>query len=168
MSQLSEAIEKIRQLCPPALKPGLSRSEIDALLQDFPYRLPDEVYEFYHLSNGLGEIDQFSTLFEILSLSEAVFNYRYYYETFSGYKKEWLPLVELEDHLLVMSCNQKAHNLIDLGDNFTACDFADDETSALRSLRTLTTAVVSAADCFEREFKMCGRCWVRKDIFYPA
>ena len=167
MTLLSEAIEKVRRFCPPALNSGLLRSEINTLLLDFPYQLPDEVYEFYSLSDGLGEVSKFSTQFGVFSLSQAVDNYRSYVKDYSRYSEEWFPLVELEDHLFVMPCNQGAYNLIDLGDDFTAFNFANDESSAFYEFRTLTTTVVSAAACFEREFEMRGKCWVERDIFYP-
>ena len=72
MSQLSEAIEKIKLFCLPALNAGLSKQDIEVFLKDFPFQPATEIYELYQLSDGLGKVNEFSILFAILNLSEAV------------------------------------------------------------------------------------------------
>ena len=36
--------------------PGLNRQQIDTLTEDFPFRLPDEIYELYQWRNGKAEL----------------------------------------------------------------------------------------------------------------
>ncbi|MGF1674061.1 MAG: hypothetical protein ACFCUV_10310 [Rivularia sp. (in: cyanobacteria)] len=56
MSQLLEALNRIAELSPDAIKPGVTTEQIDEYLRyyyDVNFRLPEEFYEFYQFSDGL-------------------------------------------------------------------------------------------------------------------
>ena len=66
MSALTVALEIIKDYLiqhPPKyfskvvsrLKPGLSRKQIDVISKDFPYALPEEIYELYQWHNGIDD-----------------------------------------------------------------------------------------------------------------
>ena len=160
MSELSESIEVIRRLRPQIIKPNLSKNEISSLLRNFLFRVSDEVHEFYSLTDGLSSSSQRVEFmfFSIHSLSKALSLYRYYVKNYTEgycYQKNWLPLISMEDHEVVMpgsSEHRKTYELIDLGDDFNP--MACSESSLLCDFRTLTTAVVSAAVQLEREDRM--------------
>jgi len=59
MSLLTDALDRIETWLVKnqpkfalSLAPGLTRAEIDAILQNFPHPLPEELYEFYGWHNG--------------------------------------------------------------------------------------------------------------------
>jgi cell wall assembly regulator SMI1 len=62
MSELTIALTRIAawyqenmpQSC-PVFQPGLSRSDIDELVKDLNFPVPDEVYELYEYCNGSSE-----------------------------------------------------------------------------------------------------------------
>jgi len=167
MSQISEAIEKIKLFCPPALKASLSKSDIEVCLKDFPFRPPNEIYELYQLSNGLGEVDAFSNLFAILNLSEAIELYRSCCTESMSYHRNWLPVVSVEGFIWVAPCTEEVKQtcqLIALGDD----DLIAVQWEHPPDFKNLTDVVVSSANQFEREFNLTGRCWIRGDLFYPS
>ncbi len=170
MSQISEAIEKIKLFCPPALQPGLTAQKIEFQLNDFLLKPPQEVYEFYQLSNGLCEDGTFTSLFRVLSLSSAIRSYKYYCRTDPEYNRIWLPIVSAEDHLFVTSClteRNETCELLDLGDDLNVVVRHVGSSEPHIEFHSLTEVIVEIADGFEREFNNCGKCWIGGNSFYP-
>lgn len=65
MSALIEALERIRKLhlkhqplVAEELQPGLTRGQIDELVKDLPFSLPEELYELYQWRNGMKDLIQ--------------------------------------------------------------------------------------------------------------
>ena len=81
MSELTESLECIRNWLGKnspyefsRLKAGLSRDEIDALVKDLPFTIPEEVYELYQWHDG--SVDRFIRgNYNFLSLTEAINKY---------------------------------------------------------------------------------------------
>ncbi len=56
MSQLLEALNRIAELSPDAIKPGFTAEQIDEYLRyyyDVNFKLPEDFYELYQFSDGL-------------------------------------------------------------------------------------------------------------------
>jgi SMI1 / KNR4 family (SUKH-1) len=81
MSELAEALESIRSWFEQnqpyefsRLRAGLSRDEIDNLVKDLPFKVPEEVYEIYQWHDGLA--DRFICgQYDFMSLGEAISTY---------------------------------------------------------------------------------------------
>jgi len=84
--QLSQALEQIWnwfQVNASAmltfLQPGLTRGQIDAQVQDLPFRLPEEVYQLYqwHNRSSAEQYIEFLPQYRFLSLEEAIAQYQF-------------------------------------------------------------------------------------------
>lgn len=81
MSELTEALECIRDWLEQnqpydfsCLRAGLSRNEIDELVKDLPFTIPEEVYELYQWHDGCA--DKFiRSNYDFMSLTEAISTY---------------------------------------------------------------------------------------------
>jgi hypothetical protein len=82
MSELTEALECIRDWLEENnpyefshLRAGLSRDEIDELVKDLPFTIPEEVYELYQWHDG--RVDQFiHNSYNFMSLQESISAYQ--------------------------------------------------------------------------------------------
>lgn len=111
--QLRQALERIWnwfQINAPAmltfLQPGLTRSQIDAQVQDLPFHLPEEVYQLYQWHNGSSaEQDvEFLPQYRFLPLEDAIAQYQFTVEIWRdvsetenchdgwGWFEGWFPL----------------------------------------------------------------------------
>jgi hypothetical protein len=81
MSELTEALESIRDWLEKnnpyefsRLRAGLSRDEIDELVKDLPFTVPEEVCELYQWHDG--SVDRFiRSNYNFMSLTEAINKY---------------------------------------------------------------------------------------------
>jgi SMI1 / KNR4 family (SUKH-1) len=81
MSELTEALESIRLWLEKNdpyefshLRAGLSRDEIDELVQELPFTVPEEIYELYQWHDG--SVDRFiRSNYNFMSLKEATSKY---------------------------------------------------------------------------------------------
>ncbi|NER05147.1 MAG: SMI1/KNR4 family protein, partial [Okeania sp. SIO3C4] len=105
MSALIEALERIRKLhlkhqplVAEELQPGLTRGQIDELVKNLPFSLPEELYELYQWRNGMKDLIQWqpficnrSGMYGFLSLEKALeTSQREYEQTLVGYA-DFLP-----------------------------------------------------------------------------
>lgn len=112
MSSLTNALERILNWLQPnllseyvsveVLEPGLTYEEIQEMVADLPFRLPQEVYELYQWRNGTcyGEED-FARFFEyhaFLSLESALEKYEELIEHQPGWESDWFPIFEGYDN----------------------------------------------------------------------
>ncbi len=82
MSELTEALESIRswlEINNPyefsQLRSGLSRAEIDELVKNLPFTVPEEIYELYQWHDG--RVDNFiRNSYNFISLQEAISAYQ--------------------------------------------------------------------------------------------
>jgi SMI1 / KNR4 family (SUKH-1) len=82
MSELTEALESIRDWLEKNnpyefshLRAGLSRDEIDELVKDLPFTVPEEIYELYQWHDG--RVDRFiRNSYNFMSLKEAISVYQ--------------------------------------------------------------------------------------------
>jgi SMI1 / KNR4 family (SUKH-1) len=78
MSELTSALERIsdwyqKNESRSVLRPGLSPAEIDEIVKDLQYRVPNELYELYEWCNGSSENDRVAfRQFYLLPLAESV------------------------------------------------------------------------------------------------
>jgi hypothetical protein len=87
MSEITEALQRIEAWLQnhmpnraAELKPGLTRDEIDELVKDLPFSLPEEVYELYQWHDG--SVDRFVFVnYNFFSLNDAI---EAYYEWWAG------------------------------------------------------------------------------------
>jgi hypothetical protein len=94
MSELTEALESILDWLEKNnpyefshLRAGLSRDEIDELVKDLPFTVPEEVYELYQWHDGLA--DRFlCNQFDFMCLREAVSKYHDGVGENSSYSRE--------------------------------------------------------------------------------
>ncbi|NEP80637.1 MAG: hypothetical protein F6K39_22175 [Okeania sp. SIO3B3] len=112
MSALVEALERIRKLhlkhqplVAEELQPGLTRGQIDELVKNLPFSLPEELYELYQWRNGMKDLIQWqpficnrSGMYGFLSLEKALeTSQREYEATLAGYGDclpNWLLIFE--------------------------------------------------------------------------
>jgi SMI1 / KNR4 family (SUKH-1) len=81
MSELTEALESIRSWLEQnqpyefsRLRAGLSRDEIDELVKDLPFKVPEEIYELYQWHDGVA--DRFLCCeYDFMCLQEAISTY---------------------------------------------------------------------------------------------
>lgn len=104
MSLLTDALDRIETWLVKnqpefvlSLELGLTRKEVDAILQDFPYRLPEELYEFYGWHNGCIH-SRFGYLIphydNFCSLQEALKTYKDFLSWDSQWNPHWLPILD--------------------------------------------------------------------------
>ena len=94
MSQLLEALNRIAQLSPDAIKPGVTTEKIDEYLRyyyDVNFKLPEELYQLYQFSNGLDT--NFALIF---NLWRAIKYYSEEREKF-GYYSAWFPISSYDE-----------------------------------------------------------------------
>ncbi|MEA5598508.1 hypothetical protein [Rivularia sp. UHCC 0363] len=122
MSQLLEALNKIAELSPDAIKPGVTTEQIDEYLHyyyDTNFKLPEEFYQFYQFSDGLD-----SNFRQVFNLKKAIEIYSEAKDEF-GYYSAWLPISGYDEEIFVIrgdSLQRKTApiiqiNYIDLQDN---------------------------------------------------
>ena len=116
MSVLTQALERIlhflEQYAPKeaaSFQPGLTRSEIENLVRNIPFQLPEEVYELYQWRNGNRKVNLFfcfgGRMF--LPLDEAIERYQSMIEYNEGYEPSdpyyyntrWFPIFWIDDYL---------------------------------------------------------------------
>lgn len=112
MSTLTNALERILNWLQnnllleyaslEVLEPGLTYEEIEEMVADLPFRLPQEVYELYQWRNGTcyGEED-FARFFyyrAFLSLESALEKYEELIEDVAYWESDWFPIFEENDN----------------------------------------------------------------------
>ncbi len=85
-----------------AMPPGLTRAEIEAQVQGFPFVLPQEFYDLYAWHNG-GAIEM-SYFSRIYSLEEALALYQTYCQTRETFDPHLFPVMEINDEPGVVVC----------------------------------------------------------------
>ena len=122
MSQLLEALNRIAELSPDAIKPGVTTEQIDEYLRyyyDVNFKLPEEFYQLYQFSDGLD-----SNFRQVSNLKKAIEIYCEAKDEF-GYYSAWLPISGYDEEIFVIrgdSLQRKTApiiqiNYIDLQDN---------------------------------------------------
>lgn len=106
MSQLSEALNRVSELSPEAIKPGVTKKQIDEYLRyyyDSNFKLPEEFYQFYQFSDGLD-----SNFVFIYNLWQAI---RYYSELREKihYYSAWFPVSHYEEYIFLIRGNFQQH-----------------------------------------------------------
>ena len=133
MSILTQALESIlhslEQYAPKeaaSFQPGLTRPEIDNLMKNIPFKLPEEVYELYQWRNGSGQ-DHLYFCFDgriFLPLEEAIDFYRGGIKSNEGFgydpsdpfwNPRWFPIFWIDDTLYVAVMAKKTSEIV-LGD----------------------------------------------------
>ncbi|MEM9925744.1 MAG: hypothetical protein AAF915_18675 [Cyanobacteria bacterium P01_D01_bin.50] len=99
MSPLLEALNRIAQLSPNAIKPGVTTKQIDEYSHyyyDTNFKLSEEFYQFYQFSDGLD--NNFGRIFNIW---QAIIFYSEVREEFRYYSA-WLPISHYEECLVAI------------------------------------------------------------------
>ena len=110
MSQLLEALNRIAELSPDAIKPGVTTEQIDEYLRyyyDVNFKLPEEFYQFYQYSDGL-----YTNFGLIFNMWRAIGYYSEAREKI-GYYSAWFPINFDEEYF-----------------NFVRGEFSSNETTA--------------------------------------
>ncbi|NES69668.1 MAG: hypothetical protein F6K24_32870 [Okeania sp. SIO2D1] len=109
MSALIEALERIKEyhlkhspFAVEELQPGLTRTQIDELVKDLPFSLPEELYELYQWHNGMTNPQIFISngkgLYGFLSLEKALETSQREYEAalagYGDFLPNWLLIFE--------------------------------------------------------------------------
>jgi|GEM_PF-4004615 len=105
MSLLSDAIRRLANLDPELIKEGVDSQKLnDSLEQIFPLKLPEELYEFYQLTDGLNHSNPLTLVFgfgSFYSLSQAIKSYLELVEC-PDYNSGWFPLFQVEDWIFAI------------------------------------------------------------------
>ncbi|MBD2456858.1 HEAT repeat domain-containing protein [Nostoc sp. FACHB-87] len=151
MSLLTDALDRIETWLVShqpefalSLAPGLTRPEIDAIVENFPYRLPEELYEFYGWHNGCQSLScgyvvpKFDNFF---SLQEAL----KWYADFLSWGFDWNP-----QWLTILDFNGDYRYAIVTGEDSAPVWFIDPECG-IEEIRwdSLTDLMLATAECYE-------------------
>lgn len=161
------------------LQPGLTRAQIEAQVQHLPFRLPEEVYQFYQWRNG-GSIEstcgssshrvpiRLLYSYQLLSLEEAIaersFACEIYCEVCEDEEDEasdphhWLPLFADEGNYYVVKGDTESQATAAI---FHSDSYSDELELEFDSLATLISAI---AECFETgAYYFENTAWLRCD-----
>ncbi|KAF3884893.1 MULTISPECIES: HEAT repeat domain-containing protein [Nostocales] len=101
MSPLTEALNRIETWFVKnqpefalGLQPGLTREQIDALLVNFPFRLPEELYEFYGWHNGCTSFGYIIPYYDNFFFLEEVLRDYQYWLSWDWWNPHWLPILD--------------------------------------------------------------------------
>ncbi|AFY42406.1 HEAT repeat domain-containing protein [Nostoc sp. PCC 7107] len=148
MSLLTDALDRIETWLVKnqpefalSLAPGLTRQEIDAIVENFPYRLPEELYEFYGWHNGcqygyiVPKFDNFFSLQEALK----------WYADFLSWGFDWNP-----HWLTILDFNGDYRYAVVTGEDSAPIWFIDPE-GCIKEIRwdSLTDLMLATAECYE-------------------
>ncbi|WP_103125505.1 HEAT repeat domain-containing protein [Nostoc cycadae] len=148
MSLLTDALDRIETWLVShqpefalSLAPGLTRQEIDAIVENFPYRLPEELYEFYGWHNGcqygyiVPKFDNFFSLQEALK----------WYADFLSWGFDWNP-----QWLTILDFNGDYRYAVVTGEDSAPIWFIDPECG-IEEIRwdSLTDLMLATAECYE-------------------
>jgi hypothetical protein len=101
-SNLSHVVSRFFNLRKKSDEFMRSLEEIELILSEFPFELPQEVYDFYFLINGLNLAKEpFLDDSTLLDVEIAVKQYKEL-STEKYYKSNWFPLFYVEDSLFVV------------------------------------------------------------------
>ncbi len=159
MSILTQALESIfhslEQYAPQeaaSFQPGLTRTEIDNLMKNIPYKLPEEVYELYQWRNGSGT-DHLHFCFGgriFMPLEEAIDFYRGGIKANEDFNPPepfwnplWFPIFEIYDTFSVVVMAKKPRKsswVIECASETDIFEVSD---------KSLTNMMLTIAECCE-------------------
>ena len=99
MSKILEVLNRIAELSPEAIKPGVKNEQIEEYLHyyyDSNFKLSEEFYQFYQFSDGLD-----SNFRQIFNLKGAIEMYSEVINEF-GYYSAWLPISGYDEEIFVI------------------------------------------------------------------
>jgi len=143
-----------------SLQPGLSYEEITSKLEDFPYLLPTELVELYQWRNGQAGAysDGFAPYHQLLSLEDALKEYKIQIEVAMEFSEEdlpwqklydpcWLPIFKEDSNFYVIptSLKPQKHSPI-----LCKSDYASgDDVWKSEVFPNLTNMMLAVAECWE-------------------
>ena len=143
-----------------SLQPGLSHEEITSKLEDFPYLLPTELIELYQWRNGQAGAypDEFAPYHRLLSLEDALKEYKCQIELAMEFSEDDLPWQKLYDpcwfpifkedsnfHVTPTSLKPQKHSPILHKSEY----FCSDDVWKSEVFPNLTNMMLAVAECWE-------------------
>ncbi|MBD2450658.1 HEAT repeat domain-containing protein [Nostoc sp. FACHB-152] len=151
MSLLTDALDRIETWLVKnqpefalSLQPGLTNAEIDTILQNFPYAMPEELYEFYGWHNGCRYLsygyvipfyDNFFSLQDAMEYRQNALSWD------SEWNSHWLPILD---------GNGDYRYAVVVGEETAPVWFIDPECG-IKEIRwdSLTDLMLATAECYE-------------------
>jgi HEAT repeat protein len=149
MSSLTDALDQIETWLVKnqpevalGLQPGLTREEINEIIQDFPFQLPEVLYEFYGWHNGCTQFGYVIPFYDnFYSLQESLSVYQDYLSWDSKWNPRWLPILDY---------NGDYRYAVVVGEDTAPVWYIDPECG-VEEIRwnSLTNLMEAVAECYE-------------------